>query len=396
MVKKAVAVKDEINKKVKEKYGKDLITMASDISPVFDIRMPTGLPGLDVAMEGGFPRGVIAQIAGPDSTGKNALCYQTAGIYQKMRGKKCGIALCPIEGEIDKYFARKLGFQIPLSVPELVRMELRLGRKLTKEERDDYTRTVGRVGYIDLDVAEVMLQKVLNVTKTDDFGLIIVDSVAALLAQDDVERKEQGKMVEVQVGGERPYARNINSVIGSFTNRFQQARKSKPHEKDNLTTCLMINQTRADVSAKGLPWKVAGANALKHAKRVDIWLNHGPRLRKNDIVIGHTTYWQIAKGQCGVHEGARGAVDFYYETGFDIVKDLFDTLHEHNMLVHTGGGKWDLCDGEGDVVESYGRDIGGKDGLLEAARSDESLREKWKTTLTTVYSMPPIYEGYDE
>jgi RecA/RadA recombinase len=398
MVRKAAAVKEEANRKLKEKHGKDLVTMASEISPVFDIRLPTGLPGMDVALEGGIPRGIIAEIAGPDSTGKNALAYQIGGTYQKMRGKKCGIALCPIEGEIDKYFARKLGFQIPLSKPELRRMELRLGRPLTKEEHDDFTCSIGRVGYVDLDVAEKMLQTVLDITKTDDFGLVIVDSVAAMLAQDDVERKDQqGRMAEVMVGGERPYARNINSVIGSFTNRFPQARKCKPHDKDNLTTIIMINQVRADVSGKGLPWKVAGAHALRHAKRVDIWLNNGAWVKdKDDKVIGHYVRWNMAKGQYGVHEHASGSIRFLYDTGFDVIEDLFTTLHDHNMLVHTGGGKWDLCDGDGEVVESYGKDIGGKDGLIEAARTDESVQEKWRTTLATIYAMPPIYEGYDE
>lgn len=396
MTRKAQEVKKDANKKLKEKAGKDLVMMASEVSPVFDIRLPTGLPGMDVALEGGIPRGIIAQIAGPDSTGKNALAYQISGTYQKMRGKKCGIVLCPIEGEIDKHFARKLGFQIPLSGPELVRMELRLKRKLTKEEHEEYTRTVGTVGYVELDVAEKMLQTVLDVTRTDDFGLIIIDSVAAMLAQGDVERQDGNRMVEVGVGGERPYARNINSVIRSFTNRFPQARKLRPHGKDNLTTCIVINQVSANVSGKGLPWKVAGAYALKHAKRVDIWLTHGSRLSKNDVVVGHTMYWQMAKGQYGVHEHARGSIDFYYETGFDVIGDLFNTLHEKHMLSHTGGGKWDLCDGDGEVLESYGKDIGGKDGLLEAARGDESLRDRWRDALATIYEMPPIYEGYDE
>jgi RecA/RadA recombinase len=396
MARKAAEVKAEMNKKMTETYGKDMIALAGDVSAVFDIRLPTGIASIDFALGGGFPRGVISEIAGPDSAGKNALAYHTAGTYQKMRRDKSAVLICPIEGEVDKYFARKLGFSVPLSKVELKRMALRLGRDLTKEEIAEWSKPVGTVAYVELDSAEKMLGTVLRATKADDFGLVIIDSVAAMLAQDDLQRKVDNRVVEVEVGGERAYARNINATIGSFTNRFPQARKHRPHDRDNLTTVLAINQVRADVSGRGLPWQVPGARALKHAKRVDLWLDHGPRIRERDKIAGHMVRWNIAKGQLGAKEGAKGAVPFRYDIGFDLVQDLFDTLHGQELLVHTGGGKWDLVDGCGEVLETYGRDVGGKDGLIEAARADQGIVGRWRAALNTAYEIPPIFEGYDD
>lgn len=396
--KKVEEVKESINTETRKKYGKSLVVSADEVDSVTQIRRPTGLPNLDMALAGGFPSGTICEIAGPDSSGKNALVYQTAATYQLMRPKR-GILLCPIEGEIDKQFARKLGFRIPASPIDLARREKMLGRKLSREEVDDLTKIPGTVAYITLDNAEAMLTQVLECTASDDFGLVVIDSMAALLAQDDMERKEGNRTVEVPVGGERPYARNINAAIGSFTNRFQHARKNKPHGRLNHTTVLAINQVRADVSGKSyLPWKVPGSFALRHAKRVSIHLNYGAQIKdeKTNRVVGHYVRWSIAKGQYGARENAKGSIAFHYDTGFDIVDDLFSALHERNMVTHTGGGRWDLCDCHGEVIESFGRDAGGKDGLIAALRASPEMRARWLEILQTELEFPPLFEGWDE
>lgn len=393
--KSSKATAEEANKKLRSKYGKNVVVAASSVTNAFDIRLPTGLPGLDAALEGGFPRGVIIEFAGPESAGKNALVYQTAGTYQRMRGKDANILFCPVEGEPDKHFARKLGFTIPLSKIELCRIERRIERELTKEEHDYYTKVGGKVDYVQGLSAEDMLQAIVDFTAANEYGLIVLDSVAGMVASDDLERKgKTGAVEHVGVGGERPYGRNIHGVVGSFCNRFVLARKQDPGDRLNLTTVIVINQVRANTSSYGGDLKVAGSQALKHYKRVDVWLSSGSWIRDADKrVLGHEVHWRIEKGQYGVHEHAQGKIKFYYATGFDVIDDLFETLHDHGLAVHQGGGNWELRDAHGEVLASYGKDVGGKDGLITLLRGNEIERAKWHQSLRTLYSTPPIYEG---
>jgi RecA/RadA recombinase len=385
----------DVNKKMASKYGRKVVVAASDVTNAFDIRLPTGLPGLDLALEGGFPRGIVIEFAGLESAGKNALAYQTAGTYQRMQQKETNILLCPVEGEIDKRFARKMGFKIPLSKIELAREEHRLGRKLTKEEIEYFVKPVGKVDFTVGLSAEDILQTVVDYTMADEYGLVVVDSVSAMISEDDLERKgKTGAIEQVGVGGERPYGRSIHGTMGSFLNRFVRARKNEPKGRLNLTTVIVINQVRADMSGHS-DFKVAGAQSLKHYKRAALILTPGPWLKDEvtNKVIGHVVYWSITKGQYGVHEHARGAIKFYYATGFDVVDDLFGTLHERKLAVHQGGGNWDLIDSAGEVVRSYGKDVGGKDGLIQLLRNNEDERGKWLGVLNSLYETPPLYEG---
>lgn len=388
--KKAEKKKPDLLETLEKSLGKGVIVRADEVASAYHIRMPTGIPSLDQnGLAGGFPCGTVVEIAGPPSAGKTALTYQTAAELQRRKGKNARILICNAEGAMDKGFARKLGFIVPYSPDEILILERKNGTPFTKEEKAELQRSVCPVDFIDeANSADEILTAVIKAAATDEYDLILVDSVASLIAQEDLIRKVKGQECEVMVGDEKAYHRAINGVINSFCNRwFLIVRSSKPKGRPNMTVCLMVNQVRANMNAGygGFDWKVGGAYGLKHAKAGSIWVFHGKGIKKGEKKVGRFVHWLIDKAKYDIRPESKGQMPYYTDSGFDPVQDLFLLLKGAGLFKHTGGGAWCLSNIYGEVVAEYDSSFGGEEGVIEAIRGDADAQKLWMGVYESLY-----------
>ena len=251
--------------------------------------IPTGIPALDVALGcGGIPRGRVIEIYGPESSGKTTLALQIAGQAQK-DGQI--VHFIDAEHALDVVYAQKLGVdlgQFPISQPN------------NGEEA--------------LDVAEHAVN--------NGVGLVIIDSVAALVPKSEIE----GDMGDPQMGLQ---ARLMSQAMRKITAAAFQ----------NKCTVIFINQLRMKIGVMfGNPETTTGGNALKFyaSVRIDI--------RKTGMVsgkgadsdpIGQKSRIKIVKNKCAP-PFRECEIDLLFGQGFDNLGSLLDTAIEKEVIKKNG------------------------------------------------------------
>ena len=210
---------------IERKYGKGAVMKLSDEAHVNIPVIPTGSIGLDLALGvGGIPRGRITEIFGPESSGKTTLTLHIIAECQKMGGT---CAFVDAEHALDVNYARHLG----VNTDELL------------ISQPDY-------GEQALDIADMLV-------RSGAVDLVVVDSVAALIPQAELE----GDMGESQVGG---HARLMSHAMRRLTGTIHKSR----------TSVIFINQIRMKIGVTGYgsPETTTGGNALKFysSVRMDI------------------------------------------------------------------------------------------------------------------------------
>lgn len=326
----------------------DLIRRASDVTSPFKLRRPTGIVGLDLALRGGWPAGGLCQIAGPESVGKNALCWQTLAMLQKTYGEDTRIGWCWTEYPVDKGYGQQFGVIVPMSDEDIELENLareRDGRKpMDKRERKLAKQSLGEFVVVDRGSTEKRLQAVVEMVRSNLFQIIIVDSLGALLTevQEDTDLDDE------------PQQSSEARLVTRFQNKLHGANSAPARGDVNWTTVIAINQVRANRSMAKFKkeWKVAGAHALRHGKLVDVWLTKAERIPadKKKPAEGRVVKWEIAKGKAGCHDGPLGSVEYYYDTGYGLADNLIATAKQLGMLTQHGK-YWSLSDGNGEIIQ---------------------------------------------
>ena len=206
---------------IERKYGKGAVMKLSDEAHVNIPVIPTGSIGLDLALGvGGIPRGRITEIFGPESSGKTTLTLHIIAECQKMGGT---CAFVDAEHALDVNYARRLG----VNTDELL------------ISQPDY-------GEQALDIADMLV-------RSGAVDLVVVDSVAALIPQAELE----GDMGESQVGG---HARLMSHAMRRLTGTIHKSR----------TSVIFINQIRMKIGVTGYgsPETTTGGNALNTRVKV--------------------------------------------------------------------------------------------------------------------------------
>ena len=313
-----------INKELKS----NIITFASEYDGSFLLRRPTGITSLDIAIQGGLPRG-ITEIAGENNVGKTQLSVEVCKQIQTNYGEDACIALCMVE-PWDKPFWKNLGFKVAFSDEEIATGEKALKRKYTPEELAYLKEQTGQVIHAKCMNAETMLNTALQLIETGIFQLVVIDSVGSMMSQ-QLDEKEFG---------EKTYGGN-STAIQEFVNRFTQLKTN--------TTVIMINQVRDNMKAGSSPYaeefRVLGGNALKHGKFLGIWLTKGAKIKEKigstDLEVGRSTGWFIKKQKCGGPDGERGNYNFYkgkhgFPLGINIWEDLVVTAVYYGIVEQSG------------------------------------------------------------
>ncbi len=209
----------------------------------------TGSLGLDIALGvGGFPRGRVVEIYGPESSGKTTLALHAIAEAQKVGGSA---AFVDAEHALDPSYARKLGVDID---------ELIVSQPDTGEQALEIVDTLVRSNAIDV---------------------LVIDSVAALVPRAEIE----GEMGDSHVGLQ---ARLMSQALRKLTGSISRSR----------CTVIFINQVRMKIGVMyGYPETTTGGNALKLYASVRLDIRRTGQIKDRDDIVGNTTRVKVVKNK---------------------------------------------------------------------------------------------------
>ena len=235
--------------KIEKSFGKgSIMRMGSEEVEDIDV-IPTGSIGLNAALGvGGYPRGRIIEIYGPESSGKTTLAIHAIAEAQKLGGIA---AFIDAEHAFDRFYAANLGVDID---------------NLLISQPDN--------GEQALEIADQLIH-------SSAVDIIVIDSVAALTPKAEIE----GDMGDNKVGLQ---ARLMSQALRKLTSAISKTR----------TTCIFINQLREKIGVMfGNPETTTGGNALKFYASVRIDIRPGQAIKNGDEVLGRQTKVKIVKNK---------------------------------------------------------------------------------------------------
>lgn len=257
--------------------------------------VPSGALSLDLALGGGYPKGRIIEIYGPESSGKTTLTLHAIAEVQKQGGTA---AFIDAEHALDPVYAKKLGVDtdnLLISQP---------------------------------DNGEQALEIVETLVRSNAVDLIVVDSVAALVPQAEIE----GEMGDAHVGLQ---ARLMSQALRKLTGIIN---KSK-------ATVVFINQIRMKIGVMfGNPETTTGGNALKFYASVRLDIRRIGQIKVGEEVIGNRTKVKVVKNKIAP-PFRQAEFDIMYNEGISASGDVLDLAVQHG-IVGKSGAWFDYKDGK--------------------------------------------------
>jgi recombination protein RecA len=273
--------------KIDKQFGKGAIMKLGDDKIEEIAVIPSGSVGLNVALGvGGYPRGRIIEIYGPESSGKTTLAIHAMAEVQKQGGIA---AIIDAEHAFDRFYAEKLGVKT-----------------------DDLLIAQPDCGEQALEIADELIRSAA-------VDLVVIDSVAALTPKAEIE----GDMGDNRVGLQ---ARLMSQALRKLTATINKTQ----------TTCIFINQLREKIGVMfGSPETTTGGNALKFYASVRLDIRKSTPIKDGETILGNQVRVKIVKNKVAP-PFKKAEFDLMFNEGISLVGELVDLGVERGIISKAG------------------------------------------------------------
>ena len=309
-------------KQIEKQYGKGSIMKLGDRAAVDVDAISSGSLKVDLALGiGGYPKGRIIEIFGPESSGKTTLALHAIAEVQKKGGRA---AFIDAENAIDPLYAQKLGVQI-----------------------DDLILSQPDSGEQALEITELLI-------KSGAIDLIVIDSVAALVPQAELD----GEMSDAHVGLQARLMSKAMRKLAGVMNRSE-------------CTAIFINQLREKVGIMfGNPETTPGGRALKFYSSVRLDIRKSEAIKSGSDVIGNKVNVKVVKNKVAP-QFKTATIEIMYGEGISLIGEMIDLCVDYE-IIQKSGAWFSYKD------EKIGQ---GRDAVKNLLRNNEALKEELLTLL---------------
>ena len=286
---------DQVLAEIEKQFGKGSIMKLGENNNMEVEVTSSGSLALDLALGvNGFPKGRIIEIFGPESSGKTTVALHAIAEVQKEGGRA---AFIDAEHALDPVYAKRLGVNID---------ELLISQPDTGEQA--------------LEICEALV-------RSEAVNIVVIDSVAALVPQAEIE----GEMGDSHVGLQ---ARLMSQALRKLSGTVNKTK----------TTCIFINQLREKVGVMfGNPETTPGGRALKFYSTIRLDVRRGEQLKASDNVIGNKTVIKVVKNKVAP-PFKTAVVEIMYGLGISKESEIIDLAVESGIMDKSGA--WYSYNGE--------------------------------------------------